>query len=215
MSEEILENKEKLDVTEVTDSNEKHIKNVNVKQCVFTIIISLIMVAVAFIPLTFGNAGYNFAFKSLIGGNAEKQIFADALLTGFNGLFTVFGMKDSPIVLTVVTVMGYATYAYFGILALNIVMALILAVSRSEALRVVFKVISIIAGVLMLVIAVAYLAHFVGCIFATISSMQLGEDFLNSLLSTIDTCGLLFSVGMVIFASIMVKKQFKWFAKLY
>ena len=26
MSEEILENKEKLDVTEVTDSNEKHIK---------------------------------------------------------------------------------------------------------------------------------------------------------------------------------------------
>ena len=124
-------------------------------------------------------------------------------------------MKDAPLVSTVSTVMGYATYAYFIILALDVIMALILAVSRSEILRLVFKIISIIAAVLMLVIALAYLVHFVGCVFATIASMQIGEDFLNSLLATIDTCGLLFSIGMVIFASIMVKKQFKWFAKLY
>ncbi|MBE5734064.1 MAG: hypothetical protein E7347_03325 [Clostridiales bacterium] len=185
-----------------------HVKNVNVKQCFGTIFMSLIAACVALIPVTFGSVGINFLYESLpLVGDETFLLLSESMLPGFAKV-TKLG---TDVIDILAIVMEYAPYAYFGILAANILFSLLLIITRSQILRAIFKVITIFAGIAMLVVALNYLVYIIGFAGYFIQ----GEVPVEQIMAKLEVSGLLPALGLFIMGLSMTGKQFRYFAKLY
>jgi hypothetical protein len=189
----------------VAVQSNKQIKNVNVAQCIKTIIISIIALCVVFVPITFGNAGLNFTFSGLpLIGNG---LLTKAQLGAANGFNLLTGLDVN----LVATILNITAIAYFVILILNILFAFILIISRSEICRLIFKIYTIIAGVLMIVVLFASIVHIVGFAGLIIQAVIPLEEIMTA----IETSAILTALAMSILSGITIGSQFKWFEKLY
>ncbi len=185
-----------------------HVKNVNIKQCFGTIFMSLIAACVALIPVTFGATGINMLYTQLpLVGDETFIATSLSTLVGFAEV-TKLG---ADIIEILAMVMEYAPYAYFGILTANIVFALLLIITRSQILRFIFKIISILAGFAMLAVALNYIVYIVGFAGFIIQGAIPPENIMSSL----ESSGILAALGFVIMSFSMTGKQFRYFAKLY
>lgn len=190
------------------NNREKPIKNVNKKQCLGSLISSIIALCVFLIPMTFGSAGFNLTYKFLpiIG---DGSIFATQEIMCIN-FASLAGLSDE-IVSILKMVMEYGLYAYVGILAFNILFSLLLIITRSQILRCFCKIISIISGIAMIIISASCLVYIAG--FAGKFIMNAGA--IETIMVDLEVSGLLFILGLIIFAIRHSIKQFKWYSKLY
>lgn len=185
-----------------------HVKNVNVKQCFGTIFMSLIAACVALIPVTFGSGGINMLYTRLPLVGDETFIVQSVSFVPFFGEVTKLG---ADVIEILAMVMEYAPYAYFGILAANIVFSLLLIITRSQILRFIFKIITIFAGFAMLIVALNYIVYIVGFAGLFIQGTIPAEQIMQYL----ETSGILVALGFVIMGFSMTGKQFRYFSKLY
>lgn len=179
-------------------------KNVSTKQCIVTIIGSLIALLVLLVPVDFVNMKFAFASLPFI-GDGSMFVVQNEIANGLGYLAPL----SSEICALVGMVLNYATYAYVGILALNILFSLILIITRSVIARSFFKVLSIIFGILMIAIAVSQVAFIGGFIGLTIAS------FTTPGVVTPADNGILFVIAVLCVSIVMVKRQFNWFSKWY
>ncbi len=188
------------------DKNKKLVRNVSVKQCVATIIFSLVVCLLTFIPYTFGNAGLNFTFKFLpLIGNGEIMNTPE-LIT--NGLVSLLSLDAS--VMDILTIgLNYYVVVFYGIVLFDILAAIVLIIFRNNVLRIIFKVISIIAGIVMLLIAVLGIVYILGLV----GGIASGTIQLDNVISHLENTGILFILILIIFACFMSIKQFRWFGK--
>lgn len=187
--------------------DKKRIKNVSIKQCIGTIIFSVLALVVLFIPYTFGNSGMKFAF-------ALCPIFGDGTITETpiiisQGAATLFGMESLIDIFQIL--LDLDTLIFIFIIFFNVFFSLVLAISKSEILRFVCKIITIIAGFLMIVIMLSSILHLVGIIGALTSGVVEMQNFMAEL----EVSGVLFALGSAIISGLMIKRQFCSFAKLY
>ena len=201
----------KKEATETTSKKEKHVPNVDVWQSVRALLFSVFVICLALIPLSFAaDAKSEPAFTILpILGNGEiteiQGVYIEAVLNKF-------GLAAMPEVVGYVEIaVQYCFYAFYGILAANVVFNLILILFRWSLFRFIFKLISIIAGFAMIIISVVLLAtvvgFFINFIDAALPIEQIGEAILGS--------GIIFIFINMIFAFALIGKQFKWYARYY
>ena len=188
---------------------EKHVKNVNVKQCFFTIFGAILGCIALVLPATFGSE-FTFLYQHMPIINDIKSFDMTSTVNILYGLQALFGL-ETTLLENLDMIYSYAPLAYFGILALDVVMALFLIITRSQILRVIFKILSILLAFTMLAFALLYLAYIVGFAGLFIHSIIKIENLLSSL----DKSGLLVALGFVVLGFTFTKKQFKWFARLY
>ncbi len=188
--------------------SEKIYKNVNFKQCINTIIWSIIGLVVFLIPMTFGSAGLRCAYEGapFIGDGTLASIQAANAV----GLVSVFHL-DAQMVETVANLLNLATTIYIGILAMNVLFCLLLFITRSQILRLIFKIISILAGFFMIINLFCNLAHIIG--FAGLFIM--GNAPMDNIMLALESSGILFALGMMVLSGRLAYKQFKWYDKRY
>jgi len=187
---------------------ERLMPNVSVKQCFGTIFFSIFACVIAFIPLTFGSIPTTFTYEYLpfVGNDTITQVPPFIL----QGIVKILNLQGD-FLKYVEMALNYNVVVYFYILAFNIAASLVLIILRLSILRIIFKLVSIIAGIAMLAIAVTnalYIAGFAG-------NFIHGTIPIENIMSALETSRVLLALGLFIFSLIMVKKQFKWFAKLY
>lgn len=185
-----------------------NVKNVDLKQCIGTIIYALIALCIVFVPITFGEAGLSSAYNALpvIGDGSFGYMQAKAL----QGFMAVTHMELSSVNFLAYLFAG-GTYAYFIIFILDIIFCIVLFITRSEITRLIFKIISIIAGVIMLINGFACILYIVGFAGLFIQAIIPADQIMVAL----ETSGILFIIAMMLFSFFAVKKQIKWFAKLF
>ncbi len=186
--------------------NEKPIKNVWGKQCVGTIFFCIFALLVVLIPVNFVDMTMAYNVLPFIGDSSIFETQA-ILIQGF-GAFS--GLEDT-ILKTLQLVLYYATYGYLGIVALNIVFSLLLIVTRSVTLRVIFKILSILFGFAMIAIMAAHLIYLGGYIGIMLTDMSSGAEISN----IPDNNALLFGIAVSIMSGLLIKRQFCWYARLY
>ena len=185
-----------------------NVKNVDLKQCIGTIIYSLIALCIVFVPVTFGEIGMRSAFETLpIIGDESYSLIQLTATTGF----TAITQMDIKMVETIYNALTYSTYAYFIIFLLNILFSILLFITRSQIMRLIFKIISIICAFIMLFNVLMCLIHLVG----VLGLFTHGIVPSDQMMSAIETTGILFVIAMLLFSAFAIKKQLKWFAKLY
>lgn len=192
-------------------------KHVSVGQCIGIIIGSLILACVAFVPLTCiadGSGtitGVNFFFKGLPLVGTEEFQKVTATIAG-NSVTFINGIAKGALPEIVGIILNYAftynVYAYFGILALNVVCGLLLLLTRANGLRKFFKFFSVIFGIVMILVNITFLAEAVLNII-----IQVGNEtqFIYLLLMS----GVLPYIVLTLFSFILIFKQFGWFSDPY
>ncbi len=182
-----------------------NVKNINVGQCVGTIFACLFACLIVFVPFNFGEAGFKFfkdAMPILGDGSYESTHFlmTSNFLQAFNLNFqSVFELLSR-----------YVPYIFFGIIAIDIVMALLLIIFQLTFFRVLFKIISIIFAFAMLGVALYYVIYIVGFILPILNVVEP-----VNIMTHLEASGILYALVIMIFAFSFIGKQFKWFAKLY
>ncbi len=188
------------------EKKEKLVSNVSVKQCIATIIFSIVVCALSLIPYTFGSMGFNFTFKYLpLIGNGEIMQTSNIIT---DGLVTLFGLS-TDIINILALGLNYFIVIFFGIAIFDILAATLLAIFRNNIIRIIFKIISIIAGVAMILIALLSMVYILGLI----GGIASGTIQLENMVSVLESSGILFILVMMIFACFMAIKQFRWFGR--
>ncbi len=178
-------------------------KHVWIAQCVRIIIFSIILLCTVFIPFSFADSGMIFSYTKLpLIGDAS---IANNIILVTKSLQSLTGLS-TDIMIYISYVYEYYLYAFYGILLLDIVFALLLVITKLNLLRVIFRIIAILCGFVMIAVMVANIGYIVAYIYSILSV----GDF-NNLLPVIQENGLLYALVLSIFSGIMIKKQFSWF----
>lgn len=180
-------------------------KNVSIKQCVTTIIASVVALLVLLIPVDLVNGTMALNTMPIIG---DESFFVAQLQMAYG--FNFLAGLDIAICETIGMVLNYSLYGYIGILALDILFSLLLIATKSVIARRIFKFFTIIFGFVMLAIALCQLLHIGGFIGLTIGQMQPENNIVIP-----DMNGLIFSIAVFFVSIVMIKRQFNWFARWY
>ncbi|MBE7087483.1 MAG: hypothetical protein E7369_04195 [Clostridiales bacterium] len=176
-------------------------ETVSKKQCISTIIFCAIASLVAFLPYTLSpyrpaiegmTSGYFFSLIPEAIGSLE-QLFPipPELLSMLQG----FSVSFMP--------------TYFSILAMDIVAALLLLIFRSNILRVIFKIMSVVLAFYMIVVSLMALLSIIGSVFYFMGIVPPNDP---AFVMLIVSSNLPF-LGIYLFSTILIRKQFKWFSK--
>ncbi len=186
-----------------------HVKNVNVKQCVFMIIGTILGMLILLVPATFGDK-LTFFFQHIpfLSGINKFDLTSTALM--MQGLAGLLGLTEQ-ITSLLSTIFSFTPFVYFGILVFDFIFSLLLIIIRSEKLRLICKIISIILSIVMFFICILYLIYIIGFLGLIIKGI-LPFDQISS---SINSSGILLALAFVFFSFIFFIKQIKWFAKLY
>lgn len=186
-----------------------HVKNVNIKQCFFIIIGALLGAILFLAPATFGKS-FTFLYEYVPFISSAKEFDITSATLMMQG-FAALSKLDESIISYLLMAYSYAPFIYVGVLVADILFALLLLITRSQILRIIFKIISILFALVMFVIAILYLIYIVGFAGLIIHAIIKVEE----LMSALDASGILVALAFVIFGFIYTGKQLKWFAKLY
>jgi len=194
-----------LEQVETTNFNEKTIKNVDIKQCIYTIIFSALAFLVFLVPFTFGNAGLTTALSHF---GTDLFSTPEVMVDGFKAL-----INNESTVNLLVTMLNLDSLLLFIILCFNVVASILLIILRLPILRKIFKIISIIAGIIMIIIALFSIVHIVGIVASVFTGFD--PENANSMMTNLETTGLLFAVASFIISFMLIKWQFRWFDSLW
>lgn len=177
-------------------------KNISVPECLGIIICSLICCLVAVIPLSLDPMTLSFKEFPLIASEGT------GILSIIESINEVGLPRLSPMLEDYLEQFGtlykLAIEGYFFILILNIVASILLILTQSKGLRIVFRFFSAFFGIIIILIAVLFAVYIVSIFMAY---KELGLTFNDVIFS----CGGLFALGMVVFGIILGAKQLRWF----
>ena len=180
-------------------------KYVSKGSCINTLVWSIIIAAlVLFVPIEFGAGGLKFTFKTLpLIGDGSFSLYA---LVGASGVDALLGGGVLPA--EILYCYEYGFYFFFGILGVNIIFSILLLITKSNGLRMFCKVFSVLFGIMMLVLMLAFLLIIVGDVVLLISS---GVEFMQWLTDS----GIVSVLVLFIASLLMAIHQFKWFSNPY
>jgi hypothetical protein len=186
----------------------KKIKNVNVKNCFNTLIICLLALLVAFVPFIFGSGMFVFFFETLPFIGDGSVITATQISYGYtlSCFFTEAFPEIFYKILEIIT--NWQAIAYFAIIGLDIVFAVLLIVTRFSFLRVLFKIISILLGIILILLTIFNLLYIFGYVLMIFNGEFAFQYLFNSF-------GVLPVFASLVFCVLLIGKQFTWFKKLY
>ena len=180
-------------------------KYVSVGKCVGAIIWSIIGLATIFIPFSL-SSGTVLTLKYM-------PIFGDgSIFIAFNSAYSGLGTNLSlpnALVSFLTNVSQVVVYAFLIIMLVTILFGLILAITRVNVLRIIFKVFSIFFGIALIFIGLCYVLYIPGAI---MSYMQIDPSLANLSKAFLDT-GVIYALGTAIFSFVIASKQFKFFSK--
>lgn len=187
----------------------KYVKNVNVKSCFNVIVVCLLAALPALVPFIFGSGVLVFYYETLpYVGDAS---IVEATVIPFGAVLSLLPINNpnlaSVIMQVVAYICSYHSLVYFGILALNLVLALILVITRWSFIRVIARILSIIMGIAMILLTIVNLIYVIGYVLLAINGI--GIQFL------LNSFGVLPIFFCLDFCIILTVKQFRWFKKLY
>lgn len=188
----------------------KYIKNVNVKNCFNVIVIGLLAMFAALMPFIFGTGTLIFYYETLpIFGDGE--VIKAATVLPFARILSLVKINESMYEMIsniLLYLSAYHSLVYFGIILLDIVFAILLILTRWVWLRWLFRLFSIIFGILMISLTLVYVLYIVGYVLIMLDGTFKFNYLFNSF-------GLVPIIYCLVFAVILIPKQFKWFKKLY
>ncbi|MBQ3116547.1 MAG: hypothetical protein IJC07_05920 [Clostridia bacterium] len=204
MENEVIVQTDKPIDKDLQEASKRYQRNVSIKQCIITIVASLIALCVLFIPLSFN--GGPMAIKTMpIFGDGSYLELQKYIAGGFGALAN---FNDSA-VSTVGTILNLSIYAYIGILLCDILFAIILIATKSVIARIIFKVFSIIFAVAFVGIVMIQLLHILGYIGWT----------LHDITSEVKMCppvdAFVFAIAVMAVSVVMVNRQKNWFSRWY
>ena len=178
-------------------------KKVSVKKCISLVIFSIVAALLfAFIPFSFGTEdGLIFTYKLLpVLSKGEISLYITKVLNAI-----AFAIPTIPVqVLEIIyIVFNYGIYAIMLIFVLDLVFGLLLAITRSNVLRIIFKILGIFMGIAMILSMLLFIIYLIGSICLLIS----GVEFLTVL----KTQGFILAVVMIVICPICAKKNFSSF----
>ncbi len=178
-------------------------KQVSFSQCIWTIIACLICLALMlFVPFAFGEKMiFTFSTLPLVGDGSIEFAFQFAM-AGFFQLINFTG--DIPTFL--VENVAYVYYAFYIILAIDLLFAIILMIFKVKTVRIIFRIFSIAFAFCMLIIALCSLISIVGIIGHVIKG-TIEFDFM----ALISNYGLTTYLLTTIIGIVLFFKQFGWF----
>ena len=176
-------------------------KKVSVSKSTSLAIFALIAILIfCFVPISFGTSnGVIFTYNTLpfiSNGSIIKSYVLPALV----GLQNAIPEIPSEVFNIVYQIFTYGIPAILIIFAINFVSGIILAISRANALRVIFKILGIFMGIIMIVSFLMFLIYVVGCVCLVIAGAEI--------LLTIQTSGFVLALVMMIISIISARKNF-------
>ncbi len=177
-------------------------KNVSIAECFGIILCSLICCLVAVIPFSLDPMTLSFETLPLL-ANEESNIMTTINSVNADGLITAIPMLEDFEEL-ISLVFEYAIDGYFIIIFVNIFASIVLMLTQSKIVRKVCRVVSVIFGICLILIAVLFLVYAVSIFMASGSAWETIGDLLNN-------TGILFALGMFVFGLIIGAKQCRWF----
>ncbi|MBP5465982.1 MAG: hypothetical protein J6Y43_00255, partial [Clostridia bacterium] len=120
--------------------------------------------------------------------------------------FDTVGIMEHIPEIVINDIIPYGFAAFYGILAFDIVFAILLMIIRSEVLRVLLRTISVLLGLVMIAVNIVMLATVAGVFtsyFRSGTEMPIFDYIKNS--------GVIFFFGVMLFSLIAAKKQFSSF----
>ena len=183
-------------------------KYVSIGKCIFVIIISLIFIGSAFIPYSLKPYASETVFtytKLPFVGDASICNYFNELSATVKDLLKI----DGYIFAVVNTLITYSSYILYVILCFNVVAALLLAITRFNFLRFIFRVISIFAAIYLIFATVIFNFTAVVSIIHSLSSIS---DF-SSIGTIIFNNGILLYLALALISFIMIFVEFKSFKK--
>lgn len=174
-------------------------KNVSIPQCFLIMFVSILCLVVFAIP--FSISPLEFSFRELL--NKESNLIDKIVLVAEQGIPQVISATEQYKKIMEIAY-KYLIYGYIGVIALNFACAFLLILTRSNILRKLFRLFSVIFGLCLIISALAFILYLVG-----IYGFYSINDF--GIKKTISETGALFAVGMIVFSIILSVKQFHWF----
>lgn len=186
--------------------NKDYWKKVSIGSCVKTIIISLIIMCIVLVPVTFEN-GIVFTISKLplIGDGTIIEMSK----TGIKFIQDLAHFPDRTMDIFY-AIISYGYHIFFGALILDVLFAIALIIFKNNTLRIIFKVFSIIFGVAILIIALVNLMIIFGYFYSCTVHPQ-EYPFIQML----KTSGITTYFAMLVVGIYLSVKQFKWFAKAF
>lgn len=184
-------------------------------QCLMTLLIALIAAATLAIPFIIDDANGSITYSYQVMPFlklSETPISLEFMANIDNSLLALFNLTlDEQLLNLIYNVSYYTIYAFYGIIAFDIVFALLTLLTQFSGIRVFARIISIIGGIAMIFIAIISLAHIIGLInYYIILSGTFQPDLIMQI---IKLSGVLLFIGMFIFSLVLIRNQFSWFAK--
>lgn len=171
------------------------------------IIFCIIAAATLLIPFTIDPMEFSFNHIMPI---AESDINVWQSEFYLPALYEVIGITDKvPQVIN--DIIPYAFVAFYGILAFDIVFALLMMIIRNEAMRVILRAISVLLGFVMLAVNLVMLASVAG---VATYYLKYVADSGTPIFDFLKNSGVFFFFGVMVFSLIGMVKQFSsFFAK--
>lgn len=179
-------------------------KYVSILNCIKIIIGCLIFSCVLFIPFAFTEEGMVLTYKLM-------PIFGDGSLTEsvLGTWITESAIAIFPVLQSLSGILdalySFGVYLYFIILACDILFAILLIITKSRILRIIFRYLSLAFSILSLLIALSFLLYIVVVVSTLIYEI--------GLMPVLKETGLLTALGFFVFGLIMAKKHLRWFKK--
>ncbi|MBO4251441.1 MAG: hypothetical protein J5911_02130 [Clostridia bacterium] len=173
------------------------------------LIFCLFAFATLLIPLTL-DPSLVFAFNEItpIGTTSGVALIQTGFITA---LFDIIKLS-SVLTPEILNLLPYSIYAFYAIVAFDLVFGIILMMARVESLRIILKVISVLLGFVMLAVTIISLMPVVG-FFAQYFSGAFGEALI---IDCIKNTGIMYFFGFMIFSLILMICQFSsFFGKSY
>ncbi len=169
----------------------------------------LIAAATLFIPFAF-EPSINFSFNNIM--PFGDSVITAAQATYINSFAATVGIPESVMEI-VNTIAPYSVYAFYGIIAFDLLFTLILMVLRNEIVRQIVRIFSVLFGFVML-LANVYLILTVAGFFMYYFNNGFGEG--QPIFDCMKNNGLFFYFGVMVFSFIGTIKQFSsFFGKSY
>lgn len=185
----------------------KKIRNVNTKNLINTVILTLLAVLTIFIPFAFKSAS-NFCLYYETFPYIGDGTFGEFLTEIFVYLVSFLYDLDFNILTKTLNVIAYFIYhlplILFSIILLDLLLSILLIIIKRNWLRITFKIISIILGIAMIFIFVLYVYCLTIIILNNYNTVKLVTEK-----------GLFAVFSSTFISFVFLIKQFTWFKKLY
>ncbi len=167
------------------------------------IIFCIIAAATLLIPFTIDPMEFSFNHIMPI-AESDINVWQNAYISI---LFDIAGIADK-IPQIIYDIIPYGFVAFYGILAFNIVFALLMMIIRNEVMRAILRAISVLLGFVMLAVNLVMLASVAG-VFANYFKNLAGSG--APIFDYLKNSGVIYFLGVMVFSLIGMVKQFSSF----